>query len=124
MEILGIAMLSGAVFGSAYSASKSGATETKLRKSISDVKQKTDQMEGNLKTLLSDLGTVDEGALQDAILYSNAIIEISQKTKLTSELYLEAEKKLTIYGIVIGTVVTLYLIAKLLLPSWKEIAKL
>jgi|TARA_B110000259_G_scaffold184780_1_gene232517 hypothetical protein len=124
MEVLGIAMMAGMIFGAGVSASKTGGIEDGLKKQIGDIQTKTKVMEDNISTIITAEDTQIQEALDATVDAANAIIKIKDESRKDTATYLQESKISQIYGIIFVTCITLYLLAKLLLPTWKDIKTL
>jgi hypothetical protein len=124
MEILGGVMMAGMMFGAVFGAANSGKVEDKLRQKIGQVKDETVTMNNQMQMLASDVGKLNADALDASTTAVEKIVEITTNSKDEIASYLYNEKMTSIYGIVFVLCVVLYLLAKLLLPSYKDIINL
>ena len=124
MNFIGGAMMIGMIFGAGVTASKSGSVESSLREKIGQIQTKTKNMSDNLNILATSVGKQQE---QAAIAANTAIKEIMAIKDASDEEvseYFNNEKKISIYGIIFVMSVSLFLLSKLLLPTWKDIKNL
>jgi hypothetical protein len=124
MDVVGMAMMGGMVFGAAYGAGQSGKIEDNLKKQIGDIENQTQTLQDNLDAIAKAEAQQTQEALEDTITVANNIINIKAASKADTDSYLLQARTTSIYGIVFVALVCLYLLAKLLLPSWEDFKKL
>ena len=122
--LLGRAMLFGMLAGGIIGATQSGANEDALKEKIGEIEAKTVKMNNQMQILSQASGKIRGAALQEVITNATAIAEIKKSSNREIRNYLKNEKMIAIYGIVFVMSVVLYLLAKLLLPTWNNIKNL